>query len=545
VSTPAESRAEGQSDAIHQPGHEETGKTVITERAIFAFFPYLITRERVGIRGIEFRSNQDIADLPADVQEHLITLSQMFFLEDGVRIEQMTCTYLELPSDKGEQEDALRRLHEARLLVGYLYSHPLPSGGVFLPFENSTHFVFRLGNTACNPGMVVTSLVWQGPHHGKRVKQVDAREIPSTDLTPGYTGTRNQTIQLWVAKGSRIFPELPHITLNYSQDLSINLQMFLSRPFHWALEYLYIAPHDYPQGLRSRVFVSLGWYMKGCRASFVEAEELVHLAIALESLLRLRSGEGVTERFKDAVLTLLGPVPRLDIWLDQFYTARSKAVHEGFPSDLNFYPIDKDSLKSKRTKGEPVIPHRSLLEYGRRIFRLCLSSVLAGSAHVRMSGLDALFIPNKERIEAICKGLNQQLPADKRLQSVFQAVYELRDQAFDLADPDVVAVKSVVGAVKLALQAYKEAHPTITKPVEEAIDKILSPSGQPSSALLTQIEECAGQLRSAYSSTDQSHSGRLTDIILALLEYASNPSFKLHCYYRENQTPPSKSTESS
>ena len=169
--------------------------------------------------------------------------------------------------------------------------------------------------------------------------------------------------------------------------------MFLSRPYHWALEFLYFPPHHYPPDLRSRVFVSLDWYMKGCRASIVEAEELVHLAIALESLLRVRSGEGVTERFKDAVLTLLGPAPRLDIWVDQFYAARSKAVHEGMPSDLKFYPIDKDLLKKMRTKGEPLIPHRSLLEYGRRIFRLCMASVLAGSTQVRMSGLDALSHP--------------------------------------------------------------------------------------------------------------------------------------------------------
>src|SRR5207302_8547382 len=116
-------------------------ESMVPERAVFAFFPYLITRERVKVRGIEFRSNQDIADLPADVQEHLTTLSQMFFLEDGVRIEQMICAYVELPKDKEEQEDALRRLHEAQLLVGYLYSDPHPYGGVCLPFENSTLFL--------------------------------------------------------------------------------------------------------------------------------------------------------------------------------------------------------------------------------------------------------------------------------------------------------------------------------------------------------------------------------------------------------------------
>jgi hypothetical protein len=45
------------------------------DRAVFAFFPYLITRERLRIRGVEFRSNMDIADLPSDVQEHLTTFT--------------------------------------------------------------------------------------------------------------------------------------------------------------------------------------------------------------------------------------------------------------------------------------------------------------------------------------------------------------------------------------------------------------------------------------------------------------------------------------
>jgi hypothetical protein len=514
---------------------------MIPERAAFAFFPYLVTRERVSIRGIEFRSNQDIAGLDADVQEHLTALSQMFFLEDGVRIEQMICAYLELPNDKQQQEDALRRLHEARLLVGYLYSHPHPSGGVFLPYENSTLFVFRMGDTPCNPGMVFTSLVWQGPHHGRRVKQVEPREIPSDDLTPGYAGTRNQTIQLWVARGSRIYPELPHVTLNYSQELSDNLQMLLYHPYHWALAYLYFPPQDYPPDLRSRVFVSLDWYMRSCRASLDEAEALVHLAIALESLLRVRSGDGLTERFKDAVLLLLGPVPRLELWLDQFYTARSKAVHEGVPTHLMFYPFDKELLKKKRKDGE-AIPHRSLLAYGRQIFRLCVASVLAGATQVRMRGLDAALVPNADRIEAICKRLNENAPADKRLLSVNQEVYQLRDQSYDLADPDVVTVKSVVGAVRLALQAYKEACPPTKKPVEESIDKVLSGSGQPSLALLTQIEECAGQLRSGRVMTDRSQNALLTDLIIALLEYSTKPSFRLQCYYKENPRPPETAT---
>jgi hypothetical protein len=45
--------------------------------------------------------------------------------------------------------------------------------------------------------------------------------------------------------------------------------------------------------------------------------------------------------------------------------------------------------------------------------------------------------------------------------------------------------------------------------------------------------------------TDQSLKARLTEIIIALSEYASKPSFKLQCYFKENQTPSESGTQSS
>jgi hypothetical protein len=508
------------------------------ERILFAFFPYLVTRERVNIRGITFRSSQDIADLLPDVQGHITTLSEMFFLEHGVRIERMICAYLELPEDKEEKDDLIRRLHEAHLLIGYLYSQPHSAGRVLLPFENSTLFVFRIGDTFQN--MLPTSVVWQGHQYGDRVKEVDNRDIPATELTPGYTGKRNHRTWLWVAKGSRIFPEIPHIILNHTQDLFDNLQMTLSHHWNWGLEYLYSNPHEYPFGLRRRVFVSINWYMRSCRDSLDDAEAIVHLAIALESLLHLRSDKGakdrsdkgevtdhsdkevkgrsdkgqVTDRFKNAVLTLLGPVPRLEDWLIQFYDARSKAVHEGVPSDLVYLPDPK-----KKDEG-----HRPHLEYGRRIFRLCLASILSGARHVLTSRLDALFIPNAERLAEICRLLNQKVPANKRLLSIDHIVDDLSDYGFDLVDPDMVSLDSVVGAVKLALRTYKEAVPAVTEPVKNLIDNIVSTSGDPTVALFKQIEECAIQLQP--SMTDRS-TANLTQIISALLMYASKPTFQV------------------
>jgi hypothetical protein len=291
-------------------------------------------------------------------------------------------------------------------------------------------------------------------------------------------------------------------------------------------------------------FVSIDWYMRSCRDSLLEAEAIVHLAIALESLLHVRSGEGIRERLKDAMLTLLGPVPRLENWVDQFYTARSDAVHEGMPSDFMFYPLLKESPKSTKGKKKETpknkqdaddMPHRSLLAYGRRIFRLCVSSVLAGAMQARISRLDALFVRNAERIRQIRTLLTQGLSADKCILSIEQAVNELNDHTNDLVDPDAVAVKDVVWVAKLALQSIKDAVPTISEPVKKVIDDVISSvQGDPTVALLEKFEECARQLRSTYNVTDRSPLTRIVWIIIALLDYASRPDFKLQCYYREN-----------
>jgi hypothetical protein len=42
------------------------------ENTVFAFFPYLVTRERFHIRRIQFRSTLDTADVPADIKAHLL-----------------------------------------------------------------------------------------------------------------------------------------------------------------------------------------------------------------------------------------------------------------------------------------------------------------------------------------------------------------------------------------------------------------------------------------------------------------------------------------
>lgn len=498
---------------------------------VFAVFPYLRTTERVAIRGIEFRSSRDLADMPDDARKHLTTLCEMFFLQDGVRIVDMTCACVELPEDTERRQMWLRLLDEARLLVGYLYSASNVSGTMLFHMEDSAIFTFRVGDTACHPGMVPTSLVWQDELHPDRAVRVDSKKPPKDMLTPGYAAMRDGNVHFWVAEGSRIYPELPLVRLNITQSLSSNLKMFLSHAHNWAWERLFFLPYEPTPEVSARVFVALDWYLRSCRETIGEAEAIVDLAIALESVLALRSGDGLTDRFKDAVMTLLGPVARLDTWLDQFYTARSKAVHEGKPHQTMF--LATDCREKRKPSPETAIVHRSLLAYGRQIFRLCATNILSGVANSERVGLAELFFHNKERIDNICKTLNEKdTPSRKRLLNASRYVFGLEEFAGDTMEAGV-RMEAVLGGTRLLLQAYKESIPNLLPDELSALDAVLAAAQAGPSAQLDRIKECAACLRGRTLDSRSREEAYLNDIILAFLTYATHPEFTLRAYMTE------------
>ncbi|MGE0605934.1 MAG: hypothetical protein AB7O62_02325 [Pirellulales bacterium] len=201
------------------------------ERYVYLILPYLTCRQRFRVRGLEFRNSEDLSDLPGASKEHLSTLCEMFFLQENVRIKGFVCAALQLPQEEAERRRHSRLVYEAHLLIAYLYSSPHPSGGVLLPFESSSLFTFSLGDSPPGSGNVPSSLVWQGEHLADRVSILapsDNHKHP--DWIPGYTGTRNENETFWVARGSRVYPESAHVALNFSQELSFDLERFLAQP---------------------------------------------------------------------------------------------------------------------------------------------------------------------------------------------------------------------------------------------------------------------------------------------------------------------------
>ena len=136
-------------------------------------------------------------------------------------------------------------------------------------------------------------------------------------FAPGYDGMLNFMEHFWVVKGSRIYPPVPHITLNISEDLAANCAEFLQGGTGYELVRLLT---DDARHIGERLFTALSWYNATNRAEVSESEALINLAIAFESLLDLPTGEK-TDRFADSVSLLLGRVPRLNDWVRQFYDA--------------------------------------------------------------------------------------------------------------------------------------------------------------------------------------------------------------------------------
>jgi hypothetical protein len=327
------------------------------------------------------------------------------------------------------------------------------------------------------------------------------------------------------------------MTLNISQELSANVKMFLSHPPNWAIARLYDTPYDFDDvpNVQNRVFVGLEWYLRSCRGAICETEALVDVAIALESLLRVRRAEAITERFKDAVLTLMGPIPRLDSWLEQFYLARSKAVHEGVPHDLMFYAVDRKLLKKRKDSHEDTIPHRSLIEYARRVFRLCLTSLLSSATQAQMSGFPALFVHNRERVEAICRTLNQKdVPPAKKILDIRRLVYELSGSFTDLFEPHV-EVRRVLGAARLLLEAYKATGPEVADEACAAMDNVIAKGGETAFAQLAHVEQCANYLREELRESDAPADRELLAIVLTFLDYVTSGGFDLRSYLEDTQ----------
>jgi hypothetical protein len=256
----------------------------------------------------------------------------MLFLQDDLRIQ--SAAYAMLPAlDLDQNEPCLQELKRVQAIIAYCYSAPHPVlGDPLLHYEQASLAIF-------SPEPVSIFLV--RPEHHVETAAPHSTLIPDEwHRVPGYEGRYNFRHPFWVVKNSRIYPPVPHIALNISQDLAHDLHWFLQEPQHNFLPELLQQPAT---ETTERVLTALTWYNRANAVTGEDDTAIINLAAAFETLLRLPR-DSKSDRIVDAVSLLLGRIPRLGLWVRQFYDARNDVAHEGITQRLYFSPTEKKNL---------------------------------------------------------------------------------------------------------------------------------------------------------------------------------------------------------
>lgn len=399
--------------------------------AAIAVFPFLKTSGPVTLGSLTFRSTDDTHALIGEDAAHVKEIADMLFLQDDLRIRSAAYAMLP-PLDLDGDEQCLRELENVQAIVAYCYSAPRQAfSDLFFHFEQSSLAIF-------SPEPVSNFLV-RPNHHVEPLGNNSSLTPDQFDRVPGYQGRYNFRHPFWVAKGSRLYPPVPHIGLNIGQDLTADVvRCFAEAPRHHLLPELLHSPMT---AIAQRVLTAITWYNRANALSNDDASSILDLAVGFETLLALPES-AKTDRFIDAVSLLLGRIPRLDLWAEQFYGARSKVAHEGNTQRLRFMPT------AQKKSGAAAL-YQSLLTYGRQIFQLCTGTLQFDAHLAEQAGLKDILITNQERFESICKLLDDEsLPILDRFATIDAAVALASE--FRYVQETELSIETMIGAVQRA-----------------------------------------------------------------------------------------------
>ena len=425
----------------------------------FAFLPYLKTSDQVHYRQLVFLSTENLAGLESSVAKHVRTLASMFFLRDDLRIQNLTCAVIE-GDDASDIQRKVSDLAEFQALIRYIYSSPHPIfGKPFLTSEHGSTFLFH-------PERISQYLLWDD-HNVTHASQETLYETPDerSELA-GYAGYLDGRSPLWVAEGSRVYPPTAHLWLNISQDLYTDIAYRLPQSSQAALFHFFMDPRR-DERLVARMLSALRWYNRSLALDVEEDQALVSLAIAFEGLLNLPRGRDVTERFKQAVALLLGPVARLDSFLDQFYDVRSDLVHSGSTEDFMFRATD-GTARSDRARASR---YRSLSSYARHIFQLCLTTIVYGGHMTSRRGLAPLLRTNAERVSEVSRILTDNaVPKGSRLVLAADLIREM--ETFRFVPEENLKLPSVLDVVRLAADDFLAGGTGIPQTAQDVLSQL-------------------------------------------------------------------------
>jgi Apea-like HEPN len=483
-------------------------------------FPFLRTQEAVPIGELSFRSTEDTASLTAEQSESVNDIASMLFLRDNLRLR--SASYAIVPYiDLDAQRPEIGYLADIQAVVAYCYASPRHSfGDLFLSSEHASLAIF-------SPGDVPVSLV-QPDFNVETVGEALALAPNEFGEVSGYSGLYNFRHHFWVSTGSRVYGPKPHMTLNYSQDLRLDLTREFSRRVDYQL--LNDLLRRSGTATSERIFTAVRWFNAANDEASDEAASIVDLAIAFEALLRLPRGEK-TDRLTDAIALLLGRIPRLEVWARQFYDARSQIVHEGQTHLLRFVASDS----GRPTQG-PL--YQSLLSYGRQIFQLCLGALLVGAELADEAGLEQQLVTNEERFRKICILMaDEQTAACERLVQAEAIVDTIERYRF--VPESNLSLETIVGATQLAARTLLACDPRIEQELRDKLET-LSTAARTDDEFerLDAVREVNDQLSDA-PPKDSEH----VEVVRRLVETAWGYVFMHHFWLRQSRSSSRASSE--
>jgi Apea-like HEPN len=449
---------------------------------IYVLLPYLTTSAPVSIRGVTFRSSSDLEGVPTAHAEHLGRLFSMFYLRPGYRIKEMVYAYYPATESEkyeqlvsqvwrghqlpGEYNSLANRLWEAFTLVTYLNSAPDDdTGAPVLPSERSSLYMFQPFPH------IPASVVW--PRINVEYMGHEPEPIDEPASEPGYDAVCDFRIPVWVGYESKLYPPSPQFFLKPELDLHAVVADFDAEPADWAISGLLHGALDFDEKLQERVFTALEWYNWSCTEHVDERIALLTLSTAFESLFGLEQGQDVKKRLRETLVNMLGPGTRLDSWFEQFYDARSNVTHDGRAGRVWFVGVNRDRISSISKTNTDAWVLRPLTGYGRRIFRLCLRTMLANTASVRSDPVFNWFTRTEEKLLETEKILQDgALSPEDRLQLAKSVLLPLNREYYETEGP--VNVRILIKTGQSLLKAYLSTSPPMPQVIQSQMQIFVS-----------------------------------------------------------------------
>jgi len=371
-------------------------------------------------------------DLGPEETGHVKAIAEMLFLKDDLKIR--SASYALIPFiDLDNRKSGCQALEQLQALVAYCYSAPHPIfGDTFLSYEHASLAIFSPGK--------VSVYVARPKHHVVQLGEHKALAADKWGFVQGYHGLYNFKHDFWVVDGSRIYPPVPDIGLNISQDLAADFGQFFPGWTHYQSLLGLIGRSA--SATAERILRAIMWFNDANSLASDEQHSILNLAVAFETLVGLPDGEKTTERLTDAISLLLGRLPRLDIWARQFYQARCEIAHRGRADNVEF-------IVGHPKRSTDVASYRPLLSYGRQAFQLCVTTLLVGAELAIRAGLEEKLVTNQERFKQVCETLSDEtVPAPERLQNILSKVNAI--DRYQFVGETGLSIETMLGAMKLA-----------------------------------------------------------------------------------------------